>query len=157
MRDVADALAYALRFQGRERVHNADEIVPKTVSNRLMTHLERAAFEAFAQLALLHPDAELVITGGASLLDHDAYQRAFVERLATLGPAAASVRRLGVIADRDMPRLYCLASALVFASVKEGFGLCVLEGRRAAFRSSRRGSTRSSVIARRRTRCGATR
>ena len=83
--------------------------------------------EAFAELALLRPDAELVIAGGASLLDHDAYQRAFAERLASLGPAAASVRRLGVIADRDMPRLYRLASALVFASVKEGFGLCVLE------------------------------
>ncbi len=83
--------------------------------------------EAFAELAPLRPDAELVIAGGASLLDHDAYQRAFAERLATLGPAAASVRRLGVIADRDMPRLYRLASALVFASVKEGFGLCVLE------------------------------
>ncbi len=27
-----------------------------------------------------------------------------------------------------MPRLYRLATALVFASVKEGFGLCVLEG-----------------------------
>lgn len=83
--------------------------------------------EAFAELALLRPDAELVIAGGASLLDHDAYQRAFSERLATLGSAAASVRQLGVIADRDMPRLYRLASALVFASVKEGFGLCVLE------------------------------
>ncbi len=83
--------------------------------------------EAFAELAPLRPDAELVIAGGASLLDHDAYQRAFAERLATLGPAAASVRRLGVIADRDMPRLYRLASALVFASVREGFGLCVLE------------------------------
>lgn len=83
--------------------------------------------EAFAELAPLRPDAELVIAGGASLLDHDAYQRAFAERLATLGPAAASVRRLGVIADHDMPRLYQLASALVFASVKEGFGLCVLE------------------------------
>jgi hypothetical protein len=26
--DVADALAFALRFQGRKRVHNADEILP---------------------------------------------------------------------------------------------------------------------------------
>jgi glycosyltransferase involved in cell wall biosynthesis len=37
------------------------------------------------------------------------------------------VHRPGVIADADMPRLYRLASALVFASLKEGFGLCVLE------------------------------
>jgi hypothetical protein len=44
LRDVADALAYALRFQGRERVHNGDEIMPEIVSKRFMTHLERAGF-----------------------------------------------------------------------------------------------------------------
>ena len=83
--------------------------------------------EAFGQALAVRPDAELVIAGGASLLDHGDYQRDFARRLADMGPAAASVRPLGVIADRDMPRLYRLASALVFASVKEGFGLCVLE------------------------------
>jgi glycosyltransferase-like protein len=83
--------------------------------------------EAFAQLVAIRPDAELVIAGGASLLDHSDYQQAFAGRLTRMGPAAASVHRLGVIADADMPRLYRLASALVFASVNEGFGLCVLE------------------------------
>jgi glycosyltransferase-like protein len=83
--------------------------------------------EAFAQLVAVRPDAELVIAGGASLLDHSDYQQAFAARLARMGPAAASVHRPGVIKDADMPRLYRLATALVFASVKEGFGLCVLE------------------------------
>jgi glycosyltransferase-like protein len=83
--------------------------------------------EAFAQLLAIRPDAELVIAGGASLLDHSDYQQAFAARLAQMGPAAASVRMLGVIEDADMPRLYRLATALVFASLKEGFGLCVLE------------------------------
>jgi glycosyltransferase involved in cell wall biosynthesis len=83
--------------------------------------------EAFAQLVAIRPDAELVIAGGASLLDHSDYQQAFAARLAQMGPAAASVHRTGVIEDADMPRLYRLATALVFASVKEGFGLCVLE------------------------------
>jgi glycosyltransferase-like protein len=83
--------------------------------------------EAFAQLVAIRPDAELVIAGGVSLLDHSDYQQAFVARLAQMGPAAASVHRTGVIEDADMPRLYRLATALVFASVKEGFGLCVLE------------------------------
>ena len=64
-------------------------------------------------------------TGSVGLAD--AYRRRLAEQLATLGPAAASVRRLGVIADRDMPRLYRLASALVFAWVERSFGLCVLE------------------------------
>jgi glycosyltransferase-like protein len=83
--------------------------------------------EAFAQLVAIRPDAELVIAGGASLLDHSDYQQAFAARLARMGTAAASVHLPGVIDDADMPRLYRLASALVFASVNEGFGLCVLE------------------------------
>ena len=48
--------------------------------------------EAFAQLVAIRPDAELVIAGGASLLDHSDYQQAFAARLARMGPAAASVR-----------------------------------------------------------------
>jgi glycosyltransferase-like protein len=83
--------------------------------------------DAFGQALAVRPDAELVIAGGASLLDHDDYQRDFARLLADMGSAAASVRLLGVIGDRDMPRLYRFASALVFASVNEGFGLCVLE------------------------------
>ena len=42
--DVADALAFALRFQGRKRVHNADEIMAEIVAERLVEHLERAGF-----------------------------------------------------------------------------------------------------------------
>ncbi len=83
--------------------------------------------EAFAQIAAMRPDAELVIAGGASLLNHGVYQRTFAHRLAEMGSVARSVRITGVIPDADMPRLYRLATALVFASVKEGFGLCVLE------------------------------
>ncbi len=42
--DLAAALAFALRFTGRKRVHNADEIVAKPLVKRL----ERAAFERVA-------------------------------------------------------------------------------------------------------------
>jgi hypothetical protein len=42
--DLADALAYALRFQGRKRVPNADEIMAEIVAKRLVEHLERAGF-----------------------------------------------------------------------------------------------------------------
>jgi glycosyltransferase-like protein len=85
------------------------------------------ALDAFARLHAVRPDAKLVIAGGASLLNHGEYQRVFRRRLIEMGEAAASLRPLGVVADSDMPRLYRLASALVFASIKEGFGLCVLE------------------------------
>jgi glycosyltransferase-like protein len=84
--------------------------------------------DAFAQIVAMRPNAELVIAGGATLLNHDSYQRTFSRRLAEAGSLARSVRLAGVIADADMPRLYRLATALVFPSVKEGFGLCVLEG-----------------------------
>ena len=39
--DLTDAIAYALRFQGRKRVHNADEIMAEIVAKRLVEHLER--------------------------------------------------------------------------------------------------------------------
>jgi hypothetical protein len=42
--DLAAALAYALRFEGRKRVHNADEIMAEIVAKRLVEHLERAGF-----------------------------------------------------------------------------------------------------------------
>jgi hypothetical protein len=42
--DLAAALAFALRFQGRKRVHNADEIMAEIVAKRLVEHLERSGF-----------------------------------------------------------------------------------------------------------------
>lgn len=83
--------------------------------------------DAFLQVRSLRPDAQLVVAGGASLLDHDGYQAGFRAALAGAGPMAGSVHVTGPLADGDMAALYRLADALVFASVKEGFGLCVLE------------------------------
>jgi hypothetical protein len=42
--DLAAALAFALRFQGRKRVHNADELMSEIVAKRLVEHLERSVF-----------------------------------------------------------------------------------------------------------------
>lgn len=82
---------------------------------------------AFAQVRVIHPMAQLVIAGGASLLDHDAYQAAFREALNDDPGTARSVTLAGPQAQADMPGLYRLADALVFPSVKEGFGLVALE------------------------------
>ena len=41
--DVAAALALALRYRGRKRVHNANEIMA-VVAKRLVEHLERSGF-----------------------------------------------------------------------------------------------------------------
>ena len=51
--DVADALAFALRFQGRKRVHNADEFMSVIVAVRLVEHLERSGFVIMKKPALL--------------------------------------------------------------------------------------------------------
>ena len=42
--DLAAALAFALRYQGRKRVHDADEIMAEIVAKRLVRHLERSGF-----------------------------------------------------------------------------------------------------------------
>lgn len=83
--------------------------------------------EAFAQLHLLHPGAQLVIAGGASVLDHHAYRESFVSTRAGLGLPAHAVIETGPVAQADMPALYRLAHVLAFPSVQEGFGLVVLE------------------------------
>ncbi|MFZ1964630.1 MAG: hypothetical protein WAU78_14395 [Roseiarcus sp.] len=42
--DLADALAFALRFDGRKRKHDASEFMAAIVARRLVEHLERAGF-----------------------------------------------------------------------------------------------------------------
>ena len=42
--DLVSALAFALRFQGRRRIHDADEIMAEIVARRLAEHLARAGF-----------------------------------------------------------------------------------------------------------------
>ncbi len=85
---------------------------------------------AFARLRVQHPTAQLVIAGGASLLDHAAYRASFEEALRMSGletGAGKAVVLTGVLPDEHMPALYRSASALVFPSITEGFGLVVLE------------------------------
>lgn len=89
-----------------------------------------AIIEAFARLRGERPDAQLLVVGGASLLDHSGYQarcRAALDRNGlTLGPGRAVVET-GPVPQAAMPAFYRLADALVFPSLREGFGLCVLE------------------------------
>jgi len=42
--DIADALAFALRFDGRKRKHDAGEFMAAIVAKRLVEHLQRAGF-----------------------------------------------------------------------------------------------------------------
>jgi glycosyltransferase-like protein len=83
--------------------------------------------EAFDEVLKVEPAAQLVVAGGASVLDHGAYQRRFAAALARMALPRRAVAVVGTLAQEVMPALYRLASALVFPSVKEGFGLAVIE------------------------------
>ncbi len=86
--------------------------------------------DAFIALREQMPNAQWVIVGGASLLNHDACVAAFNARLAdsglTIGPGQDIVVT-GTVADDHMPALYRAADVLVMPSLREGFGLVVLE------------------------------
>jgi glycosyltransferase-like protein len=86
-----------------------------------------AILAAFGSAQRRWPQARLVIAGGASVLDHAAYQQQFAEALARSGLPAGAVICAGPLPQDEMPALYRLADALVFASLTEGFGLVVLE------------------------------
>lgn len=41
---VLEALSYALRFEGRPRVHHADVFMSRVTAGRLLEHLKAAGF-----------------------------------------------------------------------------------------------------------------
>jgi glycosyltransferase-like protein len=91
----------------------------------------RRLLAAFAQLRAAHPDATLVIAGGASLLSHDDERRAFHAEADALGLAlgpGGAVVLTGPIDDAAMPALYRSADVVAMPSLLEGFGLAALEG-----------------------------
>ena len=84
--------------------------------------------EAFAQVLQTQPDAQLVIAGGATLFDYRPYREQFFHTAARLGiEEGRSLVLPGVIPDQDLPGLYRCADVFCFPSVKEGWGLVVLE------------------------------
>jgi hypothetical protein len=42
--EVADALAYALRYDGNRRVHHADDVMARITAEYLIRHLVQAGF-----------------------------------------------------------------------------------------------------------------
>ncbi|CAO4149234.1 MSMEG_0565 family glycosyltransferase [Methylorubrum extorquens] len=86
--------------------------------------------EAFARLRARYSQAQLVVAGGVSLLDHATYRARCRAALAAAGLTVgrgAAVIETGPVPQAVLPALYRVADALAFPSWKEGFGLCVLE------------------------------
>jgi hypothetical protein len=42
--DLTQALAFVLQFEGKRRVHSADELMARIVAEQLVEHLERSGF-----------------------------------------------------------------------------------------------------------------
>jgi glycosyltransferase-like protein len=73
-------------------------------------------------------DPVLAVLGGHSFQDYRDYHDAVLAELSRLGlTLGRDVVEVGTVPDPDMPAWYRAADALAFPSVKEGFGLAVLE------------------------------
>ena len=86
-------------------------------------------FEAMALLkSRLDVPPVLGIVGGHSFQDYQAYRDAALARLPALGlELGRDVVLLGTVSDEELGGWYRAADAFAFPSVKEGFGLVVLE------------------------------
>jgi glycosyltransferase-like protein len=82
--------------------------------------------QAFAQVLVDFPDAQLVIAGGATLFDYQDYRDQFFAIAQELNIAKALIIT-GVLTDAELPVLYRCADAFVFPSAKEGWGLVIME------------------------------
>lgn len=90
----------------------------------------RRLLQAVVRLRTRLPRAQLVIAGGASLLDHRAEDAAFRAEASAAGLAIGHGEPIvltGPLADSEMPALYRRADVLAMPSLLEGFGLAALE------------------------------
>jgi glycosyltransferase-like protein len=122
----------AERAAARARLGLSDQLVflniggiePRKNSIRLLR-----AFQAVQHnLAARGQAAVLIFAGGATLFDYAAYRDQFREEFDRLDlQLDKDVFLLGVLTDEQLPQLYQAADILAFPSVKEGWGLVVLE------------------------------
>jgi glycosyltransferase involved in cell wall biosynthesis len=84
--------------------------------------------QAFAKVRSQRSTAQLIIAGGATLFDYHLYRNSFFEIAQELGIVQGESFLLpGVLPQEMIPVLYRLANSFVFPSVKEGWGLVILE------------------------------
>lgn len=130
------ALDEAAREAERARLGLAGSVVVLAVGGVEPRKNSRVLLAAFAGVAPELAAATgrrplLAIVGGDTLFDYRDYRAAFdgeLERLVADGRLAAdAVVRLGPVEDDRLVSLYRAADVLAFPSVREGWGLAVLE------------------------------
>ncbi|WP_300019375.1 MSMEG_0565 family glycosyltransferase [Pseudonocardia sp.] len=119
----------AQRTALRERVGARDRFLLLAVGGvepRKGTH---HLFEALGSLAtVLDRRPVLAVVGGHSFQDYTAYRDAALASLPSLGlELGVDVVQLGTVDEAELAGWYSAADALAFPSVKEGWGLVVLE------------------------------
>ena len=55
--EIADSLAFSLRFEGRKRVHHADDMMARITAERLVRHLEASGFVLMKRPGAAAPSA----------------------------------------------------------------------------------------------------
>jgi hypothetical protein len=127
--EIADAIAFALRYSGRKRVHDSSEMMAAIVAKRLAQHLERSGFGRHEAAAAERQRADAanvaaLAEGGRRRAPFSEYQRGGTRALATVG-------------DSDLRKCPCCNRESLAAAQQLKMRLVVKSG------SSRRGSPRS--------------
>jgi len=119
-RERAGELRRCVGAVGRPLLLAVGGIEPRKGSDTLVRALSLLAREGLRPV--------LVVVGGHSFQDHRPYRDAVLAELPSLGlELGVDVVPVGTVDDDDVPAWYAAADALAFPSVKEGFGLAVLE------------------------------
>lgn len=53
--EIAQTLSFALQYEGRKRVHHADDVMARITADRLVRHLERSGFVVMKKPAAPNP------------------------------------------------------------------------------------------------------
>ena len=113
-----------LGVSGRTVFLSIGGIEPRKNSIRLMKAFDLAR----KQLSKLGLDSILLIAGGETLFDYTSYREEFFKCLHDSDlEIGKDILLLDTVEDEQIPELYHAADGLLFPSVKEGWGLVVLE------------------------------
>jgi glycosyltransferase-like protein len=117
------------REELRQQIGAGDRFVYLTVGGIEPRKGSVHLIDALAKLKATHPDPPtLAIVGGHSFQDYRAYREGVLNSMETNGlKLGEDVVLLGTVSDQELPEWFGAADGFAFPSLKEGWGLVVLE------------------------------